>query len=236
MRYFYDTIVLMKKTFWFWLCFVFAVILAVYFSVRIIMTTMGHGANATIRSVSLSADYNNKNLGAIASNIGVAPGTKTYSANLDEIQAHVMQSPSVRAAAVRRLPNGNLAVRVKLHRAVALWTDGTNYFPVSANGTVINTPTADRPGGTVVFRGTLPDDISEIARLAQGFANQLGYLEWIENRRWNIHTNENITIMLPEDNPGGAISTLVTLDKNHGIMSKNIQILDMRDTARILVK
>jgi len=64
----------------------------------------------------------------------------------------------------------------------------------------------------------------------------LDYLEWIENRRWNLHTTGGITIMLPEQNPVDAIGQLVSLNNNHNILSRKINLIDMRDSARILVK
>ena len=64
----------------------------------------------------------------------------------------------------------------------------------------------------------------------------LDYMEWIENRRWNMYTKGGIVVMLPEDNPLAAIGTLVALNTNHNILNKQIQIIDMRDAARILVK
>lgn len=226
----------MRKSIWFWLSFVVALIMAVYFSTRIIMTCLGHGPVARIKTISISADTTNKNLSALAAATGIAPGTDTYSVQLDAINARLTSIPDVKTSAVRRLPNGNLTIHVKLHQAVALWTDGDVYFPLSADGTIVRRPIDTRPAGTVVFRGPLPHDITEMAKVAHNMSDQIDYIEWIENRRWNIHTPGEITIMLPEIDPYAAISTLMILDKNHGILSKKIQILDMRDPARILVK
>jgi cell division protein FtsQ len=226
----------LKKSLWFWLCFVVAIVLAVYFSARIIMTATGHGPAAIVKSINISSDSGKQSLAAIAAQVGIAPGTRTYSVNLDEVSARIAAIPDIRASAVRRLPNGNLAIRVKLHKAVALWTDGLDFYPLSADGTVVKRPIGLRTENTIVFRGPLPADISEIAKNARGLAPLMNYMEWIENRRWNIHTNGGITIMLPEANPGAAVSALMMMDKNHGILSKKISVLDMRDSARILVQ
>lgn len=226
----------MKKSFWFWLCFVVAIILAVYLASRIIMTSLGHGAAATVKSISISSDSGRQNLSSVAAFSGIPPGTKTYSVNLDDINARIATIPDVKTSAVRRLPNGNLAIRVNLHKAVALWTDGENFYPLSADGTIVKRLIDERPENTVVFRGNLPDDIAEIAKVAHNLTPHLDYLEWIENRRWNIHTLGGTTILLPEQDPVASISALMIMDKNHHILSKRIDVLDMRDSARILVK
>ena len=117
-----------------------------------------------------------------------------------------------------------------------LLQDGENYFPLSSDGTIINTPTNVRNIAHVVFRGNLPSDISNITRAAHNLIGNLDYMEWIENRRWNIYTTGGITIMLPETNPESAISTLMAMNIKHNLLGKQIKIIDMRDDARILVK
>lgn len=226
----------MKRNLWFWLYFIAAIILAIYFSVRIIMTFMGYGSLSTVRNISVSADANNKDLTPMVAAVGIAPGTRSYSVNLDLVNERLLQIPGVRESVVRRLPNGNLSVKLHLYRAVARWTDGTYYYPLSADGTIVKKPSPENTPETVLFRGPVPNDISDITKAATNIINDLEYLEWIDNRRWNVITNGGITVMLPETDPVAAIGTLVTMNKNNGILSKNIKVIDMRDSARILVK
>ena len=226
----------MKRSIWFWLCFVVSVILAVYFASRIIMVGMGHGNISRVRNISITADKNNKDLSALKMAATVARGTRSYAVDLDALNARVGAVPGVKKSAVRRLPNGNLAVRVSMYTAVALWTDGVHFYPLSADGTIVNKPTDVRDAGNVVFRGVVPDDIDEITKAAHNLVGMLDYLEWIEGRRWNLHTMNGIVVMLPERNPIGAIASLVTLNKNHKILDRDISVLDMRDEVRILVK
>ncbi|MBP3545158.1 MAG: cell division protein FtsQ/DivIB [Alphaproteobacteria bacterium] len=226
----------MKKSLWFWLCFIIAIVLAVYFSVRIVMTGIGRGTNAYINNISISADQSDKDLSAIVAAATLAPNTPSYSIDLNMLNERVSKVPGVKKSAVRRMPNGNLSVRVALHRAVALWTDGEHYFPLSADGTIVNKPTDVRDMSHVVFRGKLPNNITQITNAAHNLVGNLDYMEWIENRRWNMYTNDGIIIMLPEENPTAAIGTLISLHNNHHILDKDIQMIDMRDSARILVK
>jgi cell division protein FtsQ len=107
---------------------------------------------------------------------------------------------------------------------------------LSADGTIVNKPTDVRDASHVVFRGKIPNDITQITNAAHNLVGDLDYMEWIENRRWNMYTNGGITIMLPEENPLAAIGTLISLNTNHNILDKDIKLIDMRDSARILVK
>lgn len=226
----------MRKRLWFWLYFIVAILLAVYFATRIIMTGMGIGKTSIIRNISISADTPNKDLSAIASAVAIPPGMNSYSINIKQLNEKVNNVPGVKASAVRRKPDGNISIKVKLYRAVALWTDGQQYFPLSAEGTIVNKPTEERTEGDIVFIGQVPKDISKITKVAHNMIGDIDYLEWIENRRWNIHTKGGITVLLPEKDPYSAIGNLLIMDKNHNILSKDIQIIDMRDDARVLVR
>lgn len=226
----------MKRNLWFWLFFVFAVILAIYFSTRVIMTFMGYGPIATVRNISVNADTKNKDLTPLLTAVGVSGGTNSYSVNLNTVNERLLQTPGVKESAVRRLPNGNLVIKVRMYRAVASWTDGTYYYPLSADGNVVNQPSEDKPNGAVIFRGNVPNDIFEITKAATNLIGILDYLEWVDGHRWNIHTTSNITVMLPETDPIATIGSLVLLHKKHGLLNKNINTVDMRDSARILVK
>lgn len=226
----------MKRNIWFWLYFVAAILLAIYFTTRIIMTFMGHTPVSMVRRLSISADTPDKDLSAVRDIIGIPSGTRTYSVTLDLVNSRIASVPGVRESAVRRLPNGNLAIKLRLYRAVATWTDGTHYYPISADGTIVKNPSESRGPDAVVFRGAVPNDISEITKAANNIIADLDYLEWIDGRRWNLVTKGGITVMLPEKDPITAIGNLLTLNKQHNILSKNIKTIDMRNDARILVK
>ena len=220
----------------FWLYFVIAIVLGVYFATRIIMTGLGHGKLATIHNISITTDDSTADLSAIQTVAAAGLGAKTNSLNLDSLNRRVNAVPTVQYSATRRMPNGTLRVRVKLHHAVAQWTDGVAFYPLSSDGTIVQTPLDGRDTTAIVFRGVLPDDISEITAAAHVLAEHIDYIEWIENRRWNIITNDGIKIMLPENNPIAAIRSLNSLNDKQNILAKNIKTIDMRDSARILVK
>jgi cell division protein FtsQ len=190
----------MKKTVLFWLMFVLAIAIAVYFAVRIITALM-------------------------------APRI-----NLDALAAQVAGRPELARYAVRKLPNGRIATRAQVHKSVAQWTDGVMFFPLTADGTIVNRPTDTRANNTILFRGRLPDDITPALDSARGLAAHIDYMEWIENRRWNVVTTNGAVIKLPESDAPGAFKQLESLHANNKILDRNIRMLDMRDTARILVK
>ncbi len=227
----------MKRNLWFWLYFIAAILLSIYFATRIIMAYIGYGPTATIRHISISTDTKDKNLSSIENALGIIAGTHTYAKKLELLNDRLKQKiPNIKESSVRRLSNGNLSIKVNFYKAVAEITDGTYYYPLSAEGKRIETPSETRGASTVVFRGDVPNDIGEITKAAHNLIHDLNYLEWVDKRRWNLITLGGITIMLPENDPVAAIGNIVTLDKKHNILSKDLKVIDMRDDTRILVK
>jgi len=226
----------MKRTIVFWLYFVIAIILGIYFATRIIMTGLGHGNIATIHNITITTDDSDADMIAVQTVAAGGLGAHTNSLNLDSLNRRIAGVPGVKNSATRRMPNGTLRVHIKFYQSVAQWTDGVAFYPLSDDGTIVQTPSDTRDSGAIVFRGKLPNDISEITAATRILAPDINYLEWIENRRWNIVTNGDITIMLPENDPVAAVRSLNSLNEKQHILTKNIHVIDMRDPSRILVK
>ena len=226
----------MKRSLLFWLYFIVAIIFGVYFATRIIMTGLGHGKLSVIHNISITADNKDADLTAIQTVAAAGLGAKTNSLNIDSLNRRISEVPTVQYSATRRMPNGTLRIKVQLYNAVAQWTDGVAFYPLSDDGTIVQTPVDTRDTTAIVFRGTLPNSISDITAAARTMSDQINYMEWIENRRWNIITTSGITIMLPENDPIAAIRGLNSLNEKQNILAKDINTIDMRDSARILVK
>lgn len=196
---------------------------------------MGRGPVSTIKSIE-TYGTNAKDDEIIKLSLGVSPGTSLRMADLHQLNYRVSNIPGVKDSAVRRLPNGKIIVKIKKHKVIATWTDGEYYYPLSADGTKINTPSLERNDNSVVFRGDLPNDLSDIISSVSSISKYVDYVTMIESRRWNIHTKNGATIYLPEKDPIGAINKIKILNQTHKLLSRKLDIIDMRDNARILVK
>lgn len=226
----------MKRSIMFWLYFVIAIVLGVYFATRMVTTGLGHGKIATIHNIKITTDDADADLSAVQTVAAAGLGAKTNSLSLDSLNRRIGDVPNVQHSATRRMPNGTLQIRVKFYNAVAQWTDGEAFYPLASDGTIIRTPSDARDATAIVFRGELPANLAEITAAAHTIVSHIDYMEWIENRRWNIITNGGITVMLPENDPAAAIRGLNSLNEKQNILAKDISAIDMRDSARILIK
>jgi len=225
----------MKKSILFWLYFVVSILLAVYFAVRIITSQMGRGPVSNVQNIE-TYGTSQKDDEIIKLSLGIGKGSSLRAVDLHQLNYRVSNIPGVKNSAVRRLPNGNIIVKIQKHKVIATWTDGSLYYPLSADGTKINTPSEERNDNSVVFQGDLPDNLTDIISGVSSISKYIDYVNMVESRRWNIHTKNGTTIYLPEKDPILAINKIKVLNQTHKLLSRKLEIIDMRDTARILVK
>lgn len=228
----------MKKSIFFWLYFIGSIILATYFAVRIITSQMGRGPISSVQRV-ITHGTNAKDDEIIKMTLGVSNGSSLRSLDLYALEKRVSDIPGVKQSAVRLLPNGDIVVKIKKHHIIATWSDGIYYYPLSSDGTKINTPFTERNSNSIVFMGEIPEQMSDISDIINASSALSGYIDYItnvESRRWNIHTKNGTVIYLPEKNPMVAINKIKLLNNTHKLLSRKLDIIDMRDSARILIK
>jgi cell division protein FtsQ len=224
----------------FWLTFAAAVLLGVYVAVRVSIALIAQNSVVlSVRKVSIYAancDDIRACVTGIAARLNIAPGTRHI--DLNDALSRVAADPDIAQVGVRRMPNGEIKVRAKMRIVVASWTDGESFYPLDAEGKMINRRLAQRPENTLVFSGNVPGDISKISaalKRAPELFSSADRLEFIESRRWDIFLKNGIRVMLPQENWADAIKKIEELHKQNMILDRKIKQLDMRDTARPLV-
>lgn len=202
--------------------------------VRISMTFMGMTDISRVREISVKSE-NSGDLSSVINAAVMAPNTRSYGLDLDGLNAKISSTPIVEKSSVRRTANGNIIVNVKLYKPVAIWTDGTLFYPISEHGDIIKSASDVRPSG-ILFRGEIKSDVNEILDTVRNLSDKIDFIERIENRRWDIYTTNGIRIMLPSTNESNAIANILDMEKKHNILSKELTTIDMRDDKRVLVK
>ena len=58
----------------------------------------------------------------------------------------------------------------------------------------------------------------------------------VAERRWNLHLKNGIDVLLPETEPERALTTLVDLDRDKKLLSRDIVAVDLRLADRVTVR
>ena len=201
----------MKKSIFFWLYFILSIVLAVYFATRIITSFMGRGPISNVKQVLITSDASDTDLQPVKIAMGISYGDKIKSLDLYQINNRVIKVPGIKNSSVRLLPNGDIIIKTQQHKVAAQYSDGVYFYPLSADGTKIDTPSTQRDANTVVFMGALPNDLTEIINSVSSLSEYIDYMDMVESRRWNIHTKNGTIIYLPENNPNIAINKINNL-------------------------
>ncbi len=67
-----------------------------------------------------------------------------------------------------------------------------------------------------------------------GFSN-ISSATWVGSRRWDIKLNNGIIIKLPEEDPESAWKTIMNLQKEKGLLDRDIEIVDLRIPSKLVI-
>ncbi|MBE0693726.1 MAG: cell division protein FtsQ, partial [Aquamicrobium sp.] len=85
---------------------------------------------------------------------------------------------------------------------------------------------ADTPAADFVARVAVYPDLAARVR---------GYVR-VSERRWDLRLDNGVTVKLPEHGADAALAELVALDARHGLLSRDIETVDMRLADRLVVR
>ena len=66
--------------------------------------------------------------------------------------------------------------------------------------------------------------------------HQVWAISYISKRRWNVLLRSGVKIKLPEKNPSEAWAKLAEIDRNEYLLSREIDIIDLRKDGYIIIK
>lgn len=160
--------------------------------------------------------------------------------DVESAKKRVEDLPWVKEATIRKLYPDTLQVAILEKKPFAIWQHEGRFSLVDQNGKVI----ADRIGERYA---TLPVVVGEGAAkraddfvaLIDGFPSlkpmiRAGIL--VAGRRWNVMLTNGVEILLPELDPGSALTQVVALDDGHHILSRDIAAIDLRLPNRLVVR
>ncbi len=179
--------------------------------------------------------------GAISGLIDVSFPISSFDLDLEGLRAQVADLTAVETAVVRVTSEGVLEVAVQERRAVAVWryTDGLRLL--DAEGTMISmiASRTDRPGLPLIAGDGAKEAIGEAMALfaaAEPVADRVRGLVRMGERRWDMVLDRGQRILLPPDDPVAALQRVMALQAAQDMLSRDIDVIDMRNGARPTVR
>jgi len=198
-----------------------------------------NAAGFRITSIALTGEHHVSREEVLAA-AGVTGTTSLLFLDVEAARDRLKTNPWIADATVLKLYPDRLQIGIREREAFALWQQKGQVSVIAEDGTVLEPYVDPRllrlP--LVVGRGA--------AARAKPFLGLLdGYPELrdlvrasvlIGERRWNLRLKNGLDIRLPENGIEKALATLVALDKDKRLISRDILAIDLRLPDRVTVE
>lgn len=157
-----------------------------------------------------------------------------------EARTQLKANPWIAEATVLKLYPGRLHIAVTERDAFALWQRDGKVEVIAHDGAVVE-PYADPrfaklPLVVGVGAETRAKDFLALLDSYPAIRSQLHAAVLVAERRWNVVLKNGIDIKLPETGAEQALDTLVKLDRDNKILSRDIVAIDLRLSDRVTVR
>src|SRR5262249_48632428 len=152
--------------------------------------------------------------------------------DVDDARGRLQASPWIAEASVRKLYPGRLQIEISEREAFALWQKDGKVSVIAADGTVLG-PLADRQYAALpLLVGPAAErkgkDFLAILDRHPAIRDQVRASILVGERRWNLKLRNGLDIRLPETDAAHALDTLVALDRDKKLLSRDITAIDLR--------
>ncbi len=180
------------------------------------------------------------NAKAILNKLDVERGTPILSFSPSEAKAKIELLPWVKQAIVeRRLPNV-IYVQLTERQPLALWQQEGVLHVIDQSGEVIPTAKAAKFSSLPLIVGPdAPDHAKEILSLIASepdLGTQVKAAVRVSGRRWNIRLNNGVDVQLPEEDPTDAWSFFARIEREEGVLERDVVLVDLRSRDRLIVR
>ena len=176
----------------------------------------------------------------ILSTAGVTGTTSLLFFDVDAARDRLKTNPWIADATVLKLYPDRLQVGIKEREALALWQQAGRVAVVAGDGTVLEPYVDPRllrlPLVVGVGAAARAKEILGLLERYPDLRDQVRASVLIAERRWNLRLRNGLDIRLPETGVEQALTTLVALDRDKKLLSRDIVALDLRLPDRVTVQ
>jgi cell division protein FtsQ len=176
----------------------------------------------------------------ITAALQAGPETILLGFDTDAAKARLEAVPWIRHAQVMRFLPSTLQVAIEERAPYAIWQKDGQTYVVDDEGVVLTRALRDAYSDLPFVVG---DGAGKSA--SQLFAVLVRYPELREkmlaairvgDRRWTLKLKSGVEVMLPDDNVDEALTSLARLEREHGVLEKDIAAVDLRLLDRVTVR
>jgi cell division protein FtsQ len=172
--------------------------------------------------------------------LGAPRGAPLLGLDIDAMRERLSALPWIVSAEIERRYPDRLLVTVKEAEPMALWQRNQKLFLVSRAGKVIETGDLGKYSDLLVIVGdnapANADALFDLLAREPKLEERVTAAVFVGKRRWNLRFDNGVDVKLPEENPAAAWSRLADLQNQHGLLEKDVRIIDLRLPDQVVVR
>ncbi len=171
---------------------------------------------------------------------GITPKASLPFFDVDGARARLERAPLVASVGVRKLYPNHVVIDVVERGPVALWQRDGEVSIVAEDGAALDELKDARLNNLpfVVGKGANKrlKEYLAILDAAEELRPRIEAGVFVSERRWNLRMKSGLDVKLPETDPAAAMATLLKLERESRILSKDILYLDLREPSRVFAR
>ena len=172
--------------------------------------------------------------------LAIGPFPSLLTLDIEAARERIEALPWVKHVTLKKLFPDTVEIAIVEREPYALWQHGGDVSLIDDGGKVIADRFSERYATLprVVGRGAAEKATAYTALIAEfpAIARRARAGVLVSERRWTVVLDNGIQLVLPADDPEGALATIVALDRDHSVLSREIAALDLRLPGRMIVR
>jgi cell division protein FtsQ len=173
--------------------------------------------------------------------IGAVRGAPLLGLDIEAMRERLSALPWIVSAEVERRYPDRLLVTVEEAEPMALWQRNQKFYLVSRAGKVIETADVGKYSKRllVIVGDNAPERAEALFNLLARepkLKERVAAAVFVGKRRWNLRLDNGIDVKLPEEDPAAAWSRLADLQKQYGLLEKDVRIIDLRLSDQVVLR
>jgi cell division protein FtsQ len=172
--------------------------------------------------------------------IGLKRGDPILGFDPQTLRQRVEGLPWVRTARIERRFPSTVRIVITERNPIALWQKHGRFHIVDDEGAVIADSAPERYRDLLIVVGDgAPKHVPELVVLLAAepaLRKRVTAAVWVGERRWNLRFDDRTDVRLPEHEAPAAWAKLARLEREFGILGRDVDAIDMRIPDRLVVR
>ena len=167
--------------------------------------------------------------------------TNIFNVNIEKIHKEISKNTWVKETKIQIIYPDTIKIFLKEKEPIAIWQNKYGNNLITINGEIILEKNLN------IFKNNLPiiignnahqniSPILKILNIHESFTENVWSLTFVNERRWDIHFNQGLTIRLPSTKVEEAWQKIVFLNEKFNILNIGLIEIDLRNHNQILGK